>query len=656
MANDEHRLDSVAVVGHTSTSSLRGSSLGTLSWSMKGIQQMPQIMGNADPLHYLQMLPGIQTNSEHDAGLHIQGCDNGHNLLSIEGIPVYNPSHLLGLFSVFNPTHFNELELTKTAQSASFPNRLGGTINVKSLPITDSLQAVVTLGLISSQGTLQVPTGNHSSLTASFRTSYLNLLYGAWLKVDDTQLRYEFSDYNLTWKYRPSERDLITLTAYQGQDRATMDDEASSRLHWGNLLTGISWVHNFQNSAPPASYISQNLYYSYYSNTLKFQQTGRSLSLPASIRDLGYQAQFRLHHFTFGAECIYHDIAPQTPEYKETPNPKVQDIRNLEISLSTDYRLPLGSQFDLTLGLRFSTLVPTSSSGSSSSFLSPTIALSYQTAYGGIWGITYAQKVQYIQQTGFSDVGFPVEFWFSSNEHFKPQHSQNLTLSHLINLWDDSWQFTSELYAKRLYHPKEYVGNLMELYFDNDYQLAEQLRDGKGLNYGLSLLLNKRYGRGTLTFSYSVGRALRRFEGKDRTFPASHERIHELNAVGSLQIRPRLRLGGTFVLAGGTPFTAPRRFYMLNDRLISQYGNFNADRLPPYHRLDLSLSYDLEPFLIRSLSSPIAHSLNFSLYNAYAQRNCVTYRLKISKNNRFGLRKVCMFKFPLPSLSYTLKL
>ena len=168
---DGHTLDSVAVVARRSTSALKMPALGVLSWSMEGIQEMPLILGNADPMHYLQMLPGVQTNAEYDAGLHIQGSDNGHNSLSIDGVTIYNPSHLFGLFSTFNASHFKDLQLSKTANSAHMPNRIGGFVDVRSQERSDSLHAFLSIGYISSQGTVTVPIGQRSSVTASFRAS-----------------------------------------------------------------------------------------------------------------------------------------------------------------------------------------------------------------------------------------------------------------------------------------------------------------------------------------------------------------------------------------------------------------------------------------------------------------------------------------------------
>ena len=130
---------------------------------MSLMDYMPRILGNADPIHYAQLLPGVQTNSEYDAGLHVQGCDNSHNYVSLDGVPIYNATHLLGFFSIFNASHFSEMSLTKSSTSASFPNRLGGSVDMLTptwIYGEDSLQAngkhgEIAVGPMSSQGTVK---------------------------------------------------------------------------------------------------------------------------------------------------------------------------------------------------------------------------------------------------------------------------------------------------------------------------------------------------------------------------------------------------------------------------------------------------------------------------------------------------------------------
>ena len=658
LTDDERELDSVAVVAHRSTSALKMSALGTLSWSMDGIQEMPFILGNADPMHYLQMLPGIQTNAEYDAGLHIQGSDNGHNSLSIDGVTIYNPSHLFGLFSTFNASHFKDLQLSKTASLAIMPNRMGGFVDVRSQDLSDSLQAQFTVGLVATQGTLVLPTGVRSSLTTSFRTSYINWLYGRWLKVDNSEIQYRFGDYNLTWNYEPTKRDEVQLSAYYGFDQMSLIDLTEDKVRWGNAMVGLDWKHTFDGDDSEMglmrSALQQKVFFTQYRNRLRMDDGEFRLLLPSGIEDWGYYASYNKHRWRLTLQEVFHRITPQYPNLhslsgNDQENQRIT-LHSNELSLAVDYARPLLAQWTLALGLRASHYLLLNNDQSSHWGLDPMARLSYHAAYGGEWALSYVSRHQFVQQTGFSQVGLPVEFWYSTQEGVNAQRGHGLTFSHSVQLFGGKWHLTTELYCKRLFRQKEYIGNVMTFFFEPENKLTDQLQEGSGVNYGFNMILNKRYGKGTLWFAYSVGRALRHFHHKVRTFSASHERIHELNAVGTLHLTKSLRLGNTFVLASGAPFTAPNYFYMLNGRFVSNFGNYNANRLPPVHRLDMSLSWR-----VSNEHSRCRQEINFSVFNVYGHANVSFYRLKISRG-QYGYREVSLLRYPLPSLSYSLRL
>ena len=192
-------------------------------------------------------LPGVQTCSEYDAGLHIQGFDNAHNEVSISGVPLYGVTHLLGFFSVFNASHFSSMIFSPTASTVSPTNKLGGFLQMESTTnIPPRTTGELSVGPISSQGTLKLPLSPSMGIVASARGAYLNLLYGRWLKADDATLRYSFGDVNLTWFFKPSKNNLFWLDAYAGEDRGGYDFE---RLHghvdaqWGNHLVALHWIH-----------------------------------------------------------------------------------------------------------------------------------------------------------------------------------------------------------------------------------------------------------------------------------------------------------------------------------------------------------------------------------------------------------------------------
>ena len=125
-------LDSVVVSARRNTSGMAQRTDGMMVWQMKSLMDMPKILGNADPMHFAQMLPGVQTNTEFRCGTNIEGCDNSHNVVELGGVPVYNASHLLGMFSVFNASHYSTMNVAKTPVGASSAARIGGTLSFDS--------------------------------------------------------------------------------------------------------------------------------------------------------------------------------------------------------------------------------------------------------------------------------------------------------------------------------------------------------------------------------------------------------------------------------------------------------------------------------------------------------------------------------------------
>ena len=178
-------------VGREHNSSIKKVKGDFLSVDIKQIQNLPKILGNTDPLSFIRMLPGVQTGSEYDSGINIQGCDNAHNDFSLAGVPVFGVTHLFGLFSVFNPSHYKAMTFSPSSISGVSSNRLGGMIRME-LPDTlaEKVNGEISVGLMSSQGTVGIKTGRKSFLHLSARHSYLNMLYGPWLKVGDDPIRY----------------------------------------------------------------------------------------------------------------------------------------------------------------------------------------------------------------------------------------------------------------------------------------------------------------------------------------------------------------------------------------------------------------------------------------------------------------------------------
>lgn len=643
-------LDSVSIVSKRVSSNVKGSVGSTLYWNMGMMHDLPKILGNADPLHYTQLLPGVQTCSEYDAGLHIQGCDNAHNFVAIDDVPVYNASHLLGFFSIFNSSHFPLMRFDKTPLYASAPNRLGGALNMMLVQdLQERASGEFTIGPMSSQGTFRTPMGKNGVLNVSLRSAYLNLLYGQWLKFDEEQIAYHFQDYNVTYLHRLGKNDKLWLNFYYGDDNVIFDDNSSqmgTKMKWGNVLSSLRWQHQIKEEQS----LSQMVYFTRYWNNLRLNINDTEFLLPSHINSLGYKGKWESRRMRAGVDMMMHYIQPQSPNVsglipiKQTA---LSGERSQEIVCYMDYSQPWGN-LTLNAGVKGSLY---SKDGMHPFYsVDPTLSLTYNFKQGDMLRLALGSQHQYLIKTGFSNMGLPTEFWFSSGGYSSPQYSQSISTCYETMLFNGDYSLTLEAYYKLLDHQVEYNGTILD-FLSNKYELGDMLLVGDGENYGINVMLNKRTGKLTGWLSYALGRAFRRFDNKGykgRKYPASHERIYEFNAVATYRFSNRWSVGGTFVYASGTPFTAPKHFYLMNGQLVSEFGEHNANRLNPYSRLDLSVNYTLKKH------DGYERGLNFSLYNTLFHGNDIFYRLKI-RDSKFYYQPVHFILNALPSISYYCK-
>lgn len=643
-------LDNIEIVEKRYNSPIKNSDAQTIRMDMSLMHQLPKILSNADPLHYSQLLPGVQTNAEYDAGLHIHGCENSHNIVAIEGVTIYNPSHMLGLFSTFNASHFTGMSLRKNSYAGDSYNRIGGSLNME-LPciVPQKTNGEYTIGVMSSQGTLRTPIGRNSALFVSLRASYLNLLYGPLLKFDDGQLKYSFGDLNLTFLHNINDKHTLIFDIYTGKDNATIEGIKSdfyfdTDLNWGNLTAAAHWKYKNKTTN-----IEQSLYYTGYRNRLLLKNSYNE-KLPSEIYDFSYRGEASFNKYTAGLSITEHHIKPQAQELGASGIIKKredEERRTIETSIYAKYSDEIFRNLHYELALK-SNIYYVINKAYTHTSLNPAAIIFYETPNFGHLEFFYTMQTQYLHNNGFSTLGLPVEFWFSSDKTKRPQYTHTYQLNYLRGLFNNRYSISLSAYYKKLYNQLEYEGTPLDL-LNKEYSLNNNLIRGDGYNYGVNLILNKCTGKLTGWVSYSYGRARRKFDiYGNKWFSANHERIHELNAIATLQINKRIDIGGTFVYASGTPFTAPKAFYMINGNIITEFGEHNANRLRPYIRLDLSMNYDI----IQSKNK--RGGINLSIYNVLFRGNEIYYRLKIYEG-QYGYRGVTFLTKILPSLGFYYK-
>ncbi len=584
------------------------------------INSLPKILGNTDPIHYLQTMPGISTNNEYDAGIHIMGCSTGQNLVSINGIPIYNAGHLLGLFSTFNPSHFHSLTVATSPTKAGFTDRIGGIISLNSIDtICDKTHGNIAVGPMSSQGTLQLSLSTNSSLILSARMAYLNLLYGKWLTFDGDDFKYDFNDVNLTYLWQPSAKDKFSLDFYIGGDHVTLNMPyypAELRLNWCNILLSSQWERVYN----PLHKTTHQIYITSYSNDTKFMRGNELLLLPSKITTIGLNNNSQLSRIDVGYELRYHNITPQSPAISNYYTSRSTNTAQKAAELSTyiDYKIGSPSLYAIIGGRE---CLYWQTGQKVESHFSPNLSLHCKGTSSKIV-ISMYRRWQNLHQTGISQIGLPFEFWIGANKAIKPQYADGVNILGEKAIGKSGYTFNIELFYKKLYNQVEYTGDILD-FSKSSYDIHDYLRQGKGYNYGVGMMVNKRFGRIYGWLSYTYTHTSRTMEGttEKETFPASNERPHELNMVLSYKANKHFVLSSTFVYASGTPFTAPQSFYAINGNILSQYNGYNKNRLPAYSRLDLSADYTF------SKNKHAEYGVNLSLCNALNHQNPVFYRL-----------------------------
>lgn len=609
------------------------------------ITAIPSFLGNSDPISFIRLLPSVQLTTEMEGGLYMQGSDYCHTIITQGGVPIYGNQHLLGLFSVFNTPHYKGMDYATTAGQET---RLGGLINMQ---LQDTLARRVggefSVGLLSAQGTVSIPTGKKAALTASVRRTYVNLLYGPFLKYEGFKLNYGFTDANLTWVWRPSSRDRVTVDFFGGWDKGNITQAIIENMEasWYNMMGAVHWTHYF-----PSATLKQTAYATTYGSEAQVKAFNISWHVPSFIRDYGYKGTFSWKDWEFGAKFSYYDILPQDASsqgtYTDDNYIRAQRQKAFETTLHAQYSRILGYWFELKAGMGVNLY-----RGPDGSFfwgVTPEVDLAFDLQEGGEFHLRYGLKRQNLFQLGITNIGLPNEFWLPADGKRPPQCSHNFSLSYNVEFLQKAWSVSAEIYYRQLYNQLECIGSFADLYFGK-FGLDNSIAAGYGRAYGVNLMLQRHVGPVTGWIAYAYSRSLRTYpelhDGLE--YPSSHERLHELDLAVTWKLNNKWDFGATFVMASGLPYTAPETLFVVGNRLVCEYGPYNGSRFPTYAKLDLSANFYLR-------QGPRGKTgFTFSLYNALGRKNATALGINLNEDRTaYSFGPMSLMLRWLPSIAF----
>tara|TARA_Y100001978_G_scaffold202361_2_gene223244 strand:+ start:688 stop:3021 length:2334 start_codon:yes stop_codon:yes gene_type:complete len=649
--------------------------------SVSEIKKIPAFLGEVDIIRAIQLLPGVQSGNEGTTGFYVRGGSPDQNLILLDGVPVYNASHLFGFFSVFNADAIKNVNLTKGGFPARFGGRLSSVleIDMKEGNLRE-FHGEGSLGLISSKLTIEGPIWkDHTSFIVSGRRTYYDILASPFIP-EGQDFGYYFADLNAKINHVFSRKDRLYLSYYNGIDDFRFREEYQddpffgggegydeSGLNWGNHTGALRWNHLFNDklfsnlTATFSQYRFSIGFESYYKDGTEENRNG--FEYFSLIRDYGlrYDLEYALnnqHQLRFGASYTNHTFRPGVAQIQETYNgagiDSILDLskkvfaNDLYVYAEDDWKL--GTKWRVNYGLHYSAYLTNDNAFYHN--VQPRVSARYlindEISVKG----SYALMNQYVHLLSNSGIGLPTDLWVSSTAKVKPQISQQVAIGSSTSLWNKRFEFSAEAYYKVMDNLIEYKEGASFL-SNTDWQSTVET-DGEGEAYGLELLFRKKKGKTTGWIGYTLAWSNRRFGNLNdgEWYPYRFDRRHDISVVLNHQFSERFDLGLTWVYGTGNTFTAPISQFMLTNEYGSsttydRFSDRNGLRMPAYHRLDLGFNWHVKTKWGQS-------TWNVSVYNAYSRQNPFFLYLNQNSNGERRINQVSLFPI-IPSISYQFK-
>lgn len=637
----------------------------------KSIETIPVLLGEKDIVKTLQLTPGVKSAGDGNAGFYVRGGGADQNLVLIDEAPVYNASHLLGFFSVFNSDAIKDVSLYKSGIPAEYGGRASSVLDVKMKDGNNKkFGASGGIGLISSRLTLEGPiVKDKGSFIVSGRRSYVDLFTKLSKNKDIKNSKLYFYDLNLKANYKLSDRDRIYLSGYFGRDNFSFSDIFG--FNWGNA-TGTLRYNRIINEK---IFSNTSVIYSNFNYGFEISSEGNTLELKAAIQDWNIKQDFnyyinRNNSMKFGVNAIYHQFQPgrltsNIPGFN-TLGITPQNAMEFGAYIQNDQKI--GNWFSIMYGVRYSGFnymgkgkafeydetgqkigeeeYAAGKSIKYHQFLEPRLSMSFILSEKNSIKLAYNRNSQFLHQLSNTTAASPTDIWVPSTNNVKPQIADQVAMGYYRNFKDNMFLLTTEIYYKHMANQIDYR-NGANLFFNEEIEGG--LVFGKGKAYGLEIQFEKKKGKFTGWISYTLSRSRRQFKdiNEGREFSARQDRIHDVAVVAMYRVNQKIALSSSFIFYTGDAVTFPAGKYMVDGTIMPYYTERNGHRMPNYHRMDVGMTIYFKE------RKKFEHNLNISVYNVYGRENAFTIRFTEDEHNPGKTKAIqtSLFKF-VPSITY----
>lgn len=656
------------------------------------IQKLPVIFGEVDIIKSLLLLPGVSNAGEGSSGYNVRGGAVDQNLILLDEATIYNASHLFGLFSVFNPDAIKNLKLYKGGIPANYGGRVSSVLDMYQKDgNSKKFEANGGIGLISSRLLAQGPiVKDKSSFLIGGRSSYAHL----FLKLTDNENLAYFYDLNTKLTFRLDESNTLLVSGYFGRDVFKISESFDNV--YGNSVLNLRWNHIWkQNIFGNLSVIYSDYYYGLTLDFVGFNWNSGIKNLNLKY-DIDHYINRNLN-LDYGIQTTWHEFNPGEIE----PNSESSGINPSELTkkyaienaifLSLDHSIT--ENLSAEYGLRFSNFLrmgqkelnvyendlplifneefgiyekadPTGSISLSRgkierSFqnLEPRLALAYTFSEDRSVKLSYNRMIQYLHLITNTSSPTPLDIWTPSGRYIEPQKLDQIAAGYYQNFNNEKYSLELEGFVKKVKNRLDYIdgANLIA----ND-ALEQVILKGEARAYGAELLLRKNSGKLTGWLAYTISKSEQRTPGRSPEEPGinnsnwyatPYDKTHDLSLTATYELSKKWDFSANFIYQTGLPTTYPTAQYEYESLNIPVYSPRNSNRLPDYHRLDISATYTPQKNRKKNYQS----SWNFGIYNIYSRKNAVSLSFRNNEDTgRNEALRLSLFGI-VPSVTYNFK-
>jgi len=675
LATDAQELQEVVVLAEREDQNITDNQGSVTRLDVKEIENVPVLFGERDVLKVVQLNPGIKSAGEGNSGFYVRGGGLDQNLILLDEAPVYNPSHLLGFFSVFNSDALKNVTVFKGGMAAEYGGRTSSVMDIRMKDgNSKEFSAEGGVGTIASRLTLEAPiVKDKGSFMISGRRTYADLFLSLSNTESISSSNLYFYDLNLKANYQITEKDRLFLSGYFGRDNFGFGDDFG--FNWGNATGTLRWNHLFSNQL----FSNTSLIYSNYDYEFSFGRAEDAIGLGSIIEDFNIKQDFTYfpndrNTIKFGANLISHEIQPGNLIAGENSGFTAEDVEPkyaLEGALYLQNDQKVNDRLNLNYGLRYS-LFDYRGEGTAFEFdengkilseteyekgesiqfyhgLEPRLSANYLLNNKSSLKLGFNRNYQYIHLLTNATSSTPTDVWIPSSNNVRPQIADQISLGYFRNFKDNMFETSVEVYYKDMQNVIDYR-NGANLFFNEG--IEGDLVYGDGRAFGAEFYVKKTKGKLTGWVSYTLSRTLRQFDeiNNGEGFPARQDRIHDFAIVALYNLSPTLKLSANWVFNTGDAVTFPSGRYEIDGKIVPYYTERNGYRMPNYHRMDLGLTW------ITKKTERFEGSWNFSLYNTYGRENAYSIDFQPSEGdtNQTEAVQLSLFRW-VPSVTYNFK-